>query len=196
MIFNMVTAVNGGGGGGQVDPQVPSAYQEVEYLICTDYQHVEVDVVPQYKLITVDASSNNASSTNEQGFAGYRYDTGNVWEFYFSTNRAFVYERNPDVQYGYIQAGTDERVRVSYVILSGNTGPLRMNFGCYRTSQYPFAGKLYRVEVESPLDDSVHILLKPCYRKSDSVIGMYDVINDVFYTNNGPGAFGKGPDVN
>lgn len=35
----------------------------------------------------------------------------------------------------------------------------------------------------------------PCYRKSDDVIGLYDVVNDVFYTNIGTGTFGKGGDV-
>lgn len=29
----------------------------------------------------------------------------------------------------------------------------------------------------------------PCYRKSDNVAGLYDVANDVFYTNNGSGSF-------
>ena len=36
----------------------------------------------------------------------------------------------------------------------------------------------------------------PCYRKADHVIGMYDLVNDVFYTNSGTGTFYKGPDVN
>lgn len=35
----------------------------------------------------------------------------------------------------------------------------------------------------------------PCYRKSDNVIGLYDLVNDVFYTNNGTGIFLKGADV-
>ena len=35
----------------------------------------------------------------------------------------------------------------------------------------------------------------PCYRKSDSVIGMYDTINQTFYTNAGTGAFTKGSDI-
>lgn len=34
----------------------------------------------------------------------------------------------------------------------------------------------------------------PCYRKSDNEIGMYDTVNDVFYTNQGTGTFTKGPD--
>lgn len=35
----------------------------------------------------------------------------------------------------------------------------------------------------------------PCYRKSDSVAGMYDVVNDIFYPNQGSGSFIVGGDV-
>lgn len=35
----------------------------------------------------------------------------------------------------------------------------------------------------------------PCYRRSDTEIGLYDFVNDVFYTNSGSGIFYKGPDV-
>ena len=34
-----------------------------------------------------------------------------------------------------------------------------------------------------------------CYRKSDGVIGMYDTVNNEFYTNAGTGTFTKGNDV-
>lgn len=35
----------------------------------------------------------------------------------------------------------------------------------------------------------------PCYRKSDGVIGLYDLVNDVFYTNLGTGQFTKGKNI-
>ena len=35
----------------------------------------------------------------------------------------------------------------------------------------------------------------PCYRKIDNVAGMYDVVNDVFCTNDGTGVFTVGPNV-
>lgn len=35
----------------------------------------------------------------------------------------------------------------------------------------------------------------PCYRKSDNHVGMYDVINDEFYMNQGTDVFVKGPDA-
>lgn len=36
----------------------------------------------------------------------------------------------------------------------------------------------------------------PCYRKSDGAIGMYDTVNNYFYTNQGEGCFSKGNNVN
>ena len=36
----------------------------------------------------------------------------------------------------------------------------------------------------------------PCYRKSDNVIGMYDLVEEKFYTNQGNGEFLKGRDIN
>ena len=35
----------------------------------------------------------------------------------------------------------------------------------------------------------------PCYRKADSVAGLYDLANNTFYTNAGSGVFVVGPDV-
>lgn len=35
----------------------------------------------------------------------------------------------------------------------------------------------------------------PCYRKSDNEPGLYDIVNDVFYTNAGTGTFAIGADV-
>ena len=43
--------------------------------------------------------------------------------------------------------------------------------------------------------DGRKLALYACYRKSDGVIGMYDVENDVFYTNDGTGEFTKGQDI-
>ena len=35
----------------------------------------------------------------------------------------------------------------------------------------------------------------PCYRKIDNVIGLYDLVNDVFYTNAGSDTFSKGSNI-
>lgn len=38
--------------------------------------------------------------------------------------------------------------------------------------------------------------LVPCYRKIDYIIGMYDIIGERFYINEGTGSFTKGQNVN
>ena len=35
----------------------------------------------------------------------------------------------------------------------------------------------------------------PCYRKSDGVAGLYDLVTGIFFTNSGSGEFVKGPDI-
>ena len=47
--------------------------------------------------------------------------------------------------------------------------------------------RLYKFEISE--DDEVMILLYPALRDSDNEVGAYDVVNDVFYTNAGTGAF-------
>ena len=61
--------------------------------------------------------------------------------------------------------------------------------GGYCTIAKLYYGKIY---------DSTNTLVRefiPCYRKADNVIGLYDKVNDVFYTNAGTGSFTKGNDV-
>ena len=43
--------------------------------------------------------------------------------------------------------------------------------------------------------ENTSVALYACYRKSDNVIGLYDIDNDVFYTNDGTGSFTKGADI-
>lgn len=49
--------------------------------------------------------------------------------------------------------------------------------------------RIYRCQIDNTRD------LVPCYRKIDNVPGMYDIVNNVFYTNAGSGVFTVGPDV-
>ena len=44
-------------------------------------------------------------------------------------------------------------------------------------------------------DDNLVLDLVPCYRDSDQEPGMYDRVNDVFYTNSGTGTFILGPEL-
>ena len=70
--------------------------------------------------------------------------------------------------------------------------------GCWNSSHgEPFYGKIYRLDIyDGFFELNAYYRLIPCYRKADNVVGFCDVVNDVFYTNQGPGAFIAGPDIN
>lgn len=67
------------------------------------------------------------------------------------------------------------------------------NISADASAQYGCACKLYGLTIYH-YDKKVHELI-PCYRKSDGVIGLYDVAEGKFYTNEGSGNFAKGPDM-
>lgn len=190
-LSSVVVNVSGGGS----EPAVPSGYQEVQYLQCTDYQAVQLSFAVKGKLICLDISQNSITSS-ESGFAGCYVGSSSIVETYLKNGTIYIYSKAPDIDNAIISSITaDQKYRVAYVFLT--SGISVFNIGFYRSGMYPFAGKIYRAEVTDPNGGtSLHMLLKPCYRLSDNEPGMYDVINDVFYTNVGTGSFGVGPDVN
>ena len=57
---------------------------------------------------------------------------------------------------------------------------------------YPCYVRIYSAKISV---DFVYQYLVPCYRKSDNVVGMYDIINSKFYQNKGTGTFLMGTEV-
>ena len=54
--------------------------------------------------------------------------------------------------------------------------------------------KMYSLKVGVKKREEAYFI--PCYRKSDSEPGMYDLVSKMFFTNAGTGEFLVGPDVN
>lgn len=77
---------------------------------------------------------------------------------------------------------------VSEIGFGGTTANLKLFYG-YNSNTY---GKIsYYKHIKS----NASYYLIACYRKSDGEIGLYDIANSVFYTNQGTGTFLKGEDV-
>ena len=66
--------------------------------------------------------------------------------------------------------------------------------GTSGTSYNQFIGRIYYFELYDSNDNLIAQYL-PCYRKSDSVIGMYETVGGAFFTNKGEGSFTKGGDI-
>lgn len=69
-----------------------------------------------------------------------------------------------------------------------------INGNYYSSTSGPFTGKLYSFAISDMNGTPIRNFI-PCYRKSDSVIGLYDTVGKQFYTNSGTGSFSKGANV-
>lgn len=198
------------------EPRLPSAYQEVEYIQSVGIRKYFVDTLQltNNSSIEVDCVVENAST-------GY----GGLWccrqSNYSQTNTTFI-QTNDDIRDDY--GGNDtthfngayqnrhvfKRVKnkfyVDDTLVKTNGTPtfnsgtnvttfLCANSGTASSGIDHFAqGKFYSIKVWEG-DELVRNFV-PCYRVSDSVVGLYELVNGVFYTNAGTGTFTAGDAVN
>ena len=199
---------------------LPSTYQQVEYIESSGTQYIDTGVNADTNIsIRIDAKFNdNSSYTYQNAMGAINIQNGNK-RFHINPNDintiAFQYASGYTakiVTTGYTKrfnAFIDvyNRTWESTVEGTTTTGTLTIttdydtteNFWLFRRNGEN-AGLRYYAQVRiysCKLYDS-GVLVRdyiPCYRKSDNVIGLYDLVNNVFYTNEGTGTFTKGNDV-
>ncbi len=177
---------------------LPKTFQQVEYLEGTGTQYIENiwdigDHTIEFDIMPIDMSG---------GFSNWLfglYDTSGIgldpWTYGITISNSTLTQ---------VYAGTvtptraAEGVREKYTFVTRAGAYSTEKLGLFfETGYYDriFKGRVYSFKVKRTSDDELIRDLIPCYRKSDNVIGMYDIINDVFYTNSGIGTFTKGPNV-
>lgn len=198
--------------GNSVQGKLPSEYQQVEYIestgkqsyLITDYyltknSKIVFDVKPMTSSATgfipifstrpvyscfgytLDkglggdiATTITTSITSTQYIAPMSFD-----RFTIEYNTNGLIKKDGEIIYNPISNPRQEKWTSPVRIFSINDGDLR-DIKC---KLYSF--KIYENEILS-------FNLVPCYRKSDNVIGMYDLVNDKFCHNAGTGTFNKG----
>ena len=198
-------------GQGASGPQLPPEYQLVNYLQSSGTQYLNIGAMGNHQYFDINFEwvswvSNSASSYGLNGLLGINDYTGS------GTNDVKVWLKNTNAVSGIIgstaigSASITSGTRYSLYFsnmqfkLDGQdyttaTGSAisgtpdcylfavhnRTTAGTWGTS----AVKIYRLKTSS-------IEIYPCIRISDSKPGMYDIINDTFYTNQGSGTFTTG----
>lgn len=189
---------------------LPAEYQEVEYIESTGTQYIDTGISGNTNIgVLLSVSLSNVvsdkvlfGSRNDSGDT--RFTIGNLNSyFYFGFNRTYSNQQNTisantkyDIKMNYFVSGVGEYNNIS-VNLTTTVDTQTYNcllFGHNRIGVITYASyKLYKCEITN--GSTIVRNFVPCYRKSDSVIGLYDTVNKVFYTNQGTGTFLKGNDV-
>lgn len=194
--------------------RLPSQYQEVEYIESTNRQYIDSGVIGRPNIeVKAKAIFTDSANFSNLGLVGSRQTNGGTRFYIISiySNRWHLGLGNDytsdtlpkknilyDIHFSFIEGNFVLYVD-NNIILSGNTNiettyPLYI-FGVnnYGNVSRLASAKLYSLEIIQ--DNTLVRNFIPCYRKADGEIGLYDIVNNRFYTNSGTGTFIKGEDV-
>lgn len=183
---------------------IPEEYQEVKYIESTGTQYIDTGLVP---------SVNHSFSIKFSiGYLGncVAFGSRTSGNYASSLNQIYLNVTNNNEIKLFNIFGTNDLVlndNVEANIVFTYKNIQNNNFQLSSPSQPYYIFTLNNMGSPSTISNikmyyfkiyDNNILVRdfvPCYRKSDNVIGLYDKVNNTFYTNAGTGTFLKGNDV-
>jgi hypothetical protein len=198
--------------------ELPSSYQRVEYISSntTVGQYIDTGVIPSYVdgfKIDMDFAPTTlgnryaliANYNQGEGQLSLELNASNKVRFWMNTGNKDVAsttsvttgKNNIKLYYDgskYIVNTNGEIKTENYAVTAVPTTSLYLFLDrAKRTTTFTKPLKIYDCKIWGDGELLRHFI--PCYRKSDNVIGMYDIINSTFYTNKGTGSFTKGSNI-
>ena len=208
----------GGSGSGVIGQLVPEDYQQVLYLQCDGSQYLISDYYPNgHTQIISQFYNNNSAQSPLRYMYGVRnegdtasFSSSVIWyslnNWRYGTQALEVNTQNNNYDYYCIQGYTKSDTASSRLLIVDISSGTILKNGSYTVEEFqselpmyilscnvkgsPSAGaqgNLYRMTIKE--NDVIVRDFIPCYRKSDSKPGLYDIVNKQFYTNAGSGEF-------
>lgn len=189
---------------------LPSEYQAVEYIEGTGTQYFEIDYIAtgntvsqgKYQITNIQSGKMlfGCRQSSSQNFYGFNWGGGLPYKYYNAYVSGVLTNVNIDEgvhkfkkDKGYLYR---DDILINSISYKEFTTPYKMIvFGCKTAGVVGLQPEARIFNLQFYDSDILKIDLIPCYRKSDGEIGMYDLVNSVFYTNDGTGTFLKGNNV-
>lgn len=192
---------------------LPSGYTELQYLESSGNgngsgQYVNVGVLASDTLcFDIECSASNSPEPAGILFTGVSGTGGSGYGLTFYQNKMVVEPTSPAYsssdfatkkKYSLTTTGLyvdDEYVSARGSLSAFSTKGISLFAATWsnRTYYYGCSCKIYHCNFTN--NNALVRNLYPARRDSDSVLGMYDTVNGVFYTNAGSGTFIAGPEV-
>lgn len=186
--------------------RLPSEYQEVEYIQSSGTQYINT----QYYANGNSSYVLQYSDFKVKGvvFGAYNGSWATGSGLYINTadsdggNPFLHYYANARVRVGFHSEGVIEINKGAFYLdgtqyLNLDTKTFNINYPTYifganwrRQSDHYASYRLHYLKIYD--NDTLVRDFVPCYRKADFKAGMYDLVNNVFYTNAGTGEFTLG----
>ncbi len=197
--------------------QLPKDYQEVEYIESSGTQYIDTGYKPTTDNMEAEIKCKLPSDTGSLSLFGAN---ANSYPYFLTpyTNSSYgtrVFKHWIGNSGGILSITLSEISVVKYKI---NNGTLTCNVNGSQTSSsysgsiqcgyniFVFCKNNYGTPIENGYGYALYsfklydnnVLVRdfvPCYRKSDNVIGLFDLVQQKFYSNAGSGTFLKGANV-
>lgn len=192
MIINsVVTNIQQGG--------LPAEYQQVEYIGTSGTQYINLGITAKGTFsVFADFEITAQNSTWLVVWGAYVTNAYYVVTTTDALNRVNVSYGSTTLNSKQLTYYTRTKMNMTpkYVAWEQNYNTYNQQTftgGSMRICSNYLSMKIYHFTIN---DENTPVIdLVPCYRIADSEIGMYDLVNGVFYTNSGTGTFTKGSDV-
>lgn len=190
--------------GEESEGRLPTGYQEVEYIESTGTQYIDTgvsyndNIITELKITAINVE-NSIFICQKKGWSWNQYGI----QFYYN-NIVSTLTSSATYLYNNVVLNEEFEIKVypllSKVIINNNEYNQRFNvsdnsniclFDYSRASNN--ISRLHFCKIYN--NETLVRNFVPCYRKSDSVIGMFDTVSETFFTNAGAGDFGKGNNV-
>jgi len=175
-----------------------------------ELEKYEFDIDFKFDQWRSNAATNIVAAFSSYGgsWIGYNNNVGNIAMgtssgMYFTDNQPTVrHQYHYSFENGAGKFERDDHSSVTRAFSSPSYGAVFALFcstvkyeggSTYFNDEFKFIGKLYGLTMTYEGEPLLELI--PCYRKSDNVIGLYDMVGGTFYINNGTGTFTKGDDV-
>lgn len=190
--------------------RLPSEYQEVEWIAAegeNNYQkirtgitpsgtaYITLRVMPLSLLVRATTFIYCGFGTSRGTWIGKPYNFGKVG-FANETNGYFsqlITSNVYDILVSFAPPNGTTTAECNGETITRNNVGARETFNIFSTGSFASQCRIYSVEYS---DDNTSAKFIPCYRKSDGVIGVYEINSKTFLSNSGSGTLTKGADVN
>ena len=196
--------------------RLPNEYQKVEYIESTGTQYIDTGVIPDQdtgfdivfltkNAISVSTSeygsimgARESSAVNELQITTFKYDSSSFLGTlrYGNTDNNAGITPNKKMHLTLMNKVYTNKDDVKITLNRTFESPASLTvFALNNNGSVTQYGKVQLYSLKLYDGDTMIRYFMPCYRRSDNVLGLYDVVGNNFYTNLGTGTFLKGNNV-
>ncbi len=182
--------------------ELPYGYTQIDYIESTGTQYIDTGYIPvqndEFEIKNITSSVDNDAAIISAGTGTYQLiilqvqQSGTYYKYFATGNAAHFNQSGYDNSTIVLNKDGEIYVDGNLKTTSYYGGGVNSSLNIFRRANDTsyFVGRIGELIITNNNIEKRHFI--PCYRNSDNEVGLYDIVNNTFYTNAGAGTFTKG----